>query len=99
MAFNDLAWFLATCPEPSVRDGREAVIYATKACELSHWKGAYAIDTLAAASAEAGDFDRAMAYESEAITCEDVKKADSAEMGKRLALYQAHKPFHKEKGK
>jgi tetratricopeptide (TPR) repeat protein len=96
-AFTNLAWFLATCADPFFRDGKEAVVDATKACELSHWKNGYAIDTLAAASAEAGDFVRAMAYEHQAFTCENVKKADSIEMGKRLALYQNHKPFHKEK--
>jgi tetratricopeptide (TPR) repeat protein len=96
-AFNNLAWFLATCPDASARDGKEAVADATKACELSHWKNGYDIDTLAAASAEAGDFDSAMAYEHEAFTCEGVKKADSAEMGKRLKLYENQKPFHKEK--
>jgi Tfp pilus assembly protein PilF len=59
-AFTNLAWFLATCADPFFHDGKEAVIDATKPCELSHWKNGYAIDTLAAASAEAGDFDRAM---------------------------------------
>ena len=30
-SFNSLAWFLATCPEASQRNGKEAIVYATKA--------------------------------------------------------------------
>ena len=96
-AFTNLAWFLAICPDPSLRNGKDAVIGATKACELSHWKNGYAIDTLAAACAENGDFDLAISYENEAFSCDNVRKADNAEMEKRLVLYQDHKPFHKDK--
>ncbi len=36
--YNGLAWIKATCPDSSVRDGKEAVGAATKACELAEWK-------------------------------------------------------------
>lgn len=93
---NDLAWFLATCCDSSIRDGREAVVDATKACELSHWKNANTIDSLAAASAEKGDFDAAMAYEEQALRVEGVTTTQSAKMQKRRALYTNHKPYHEE---
>jgi tetratricopeptide (TPR) repeat protein len=96
-AFSNLAWFLATCADASKRDGKEAVVAATKACEISHWKNGYAIDALAAAEAEAGDFDLATAYEYEALCCENVTKADSSAMDKRRTLYQDRKPYHIEK--
>jgi tetratricopeptide (TPR) repeat protein len=40
---NNLAWLLATCPDPALRDPDEAVALATKAVELtrergSHWR-------------------------------------------------------------
>ncbi len=33
-AFNDLAWLLATCPDVSLRNPQEAVIYAKRATEI-----------------------------------------------------------------
>ena len=35
---NEMAWLLATCPDPKLRDGKRAVTMATKACELTDWK-------------------------------------------------------------
>jgi tetratricopeptide (TPR) repeat protein len=64
---NSRAWLLATCPDSSVRNGRLAVADAKKACELHIWDYASEIDTLAAACAEAGDFDSAARYEERAI--------------------------------
>jgi tetratricopeptide (TPR) repeat protein len=96
-ALNNLAWFLATCPNPAFRDGKEAVIDATKACEISNWKNAFDIDTLAAACAETGDFDSAVAYEDEALSRDDVNKTKSDEMQNRRALYRHHKPYRQNK--
>ncbi len=64
---NNLAWFLATCEEASIRDGPRAVALAEKACTLTEWKAAVLMGTLAAAYAEAGRFPDAVAMAKKAI--------------------------------
>jgi len=92
--YNNLAWILATCPEASLRDGKKAVESATKACELSGWKNPNYIDTLAAACAEAGDFDNAVKWETQFLQTPNLSADDAADAKTHLALYQAHQPFH-----
>ena len=91
VTLNDLAWLLSTCPEPSLRNGKKAVSYATRACELGSWKDAFVIDTLAASYAEAGDFKQAVRRQEEATRL--AGESDKAEMARRLALYKSHKPY------
>jgi tetratricopeptide (TPR) repeat protein len=57
---NDLAWLLATDPESSLRNGAQAVEFAQKACSLSQFQEPQFVGTLAAAYAEAGNFDAAI---------------------------------------
>ena len=77
-------------PHARHRDGRQAVAQATKACDLSHWKAADHLDTLAAAHAELGDFESAVTWESRAI---DLEASRKEEFVSRLKLYQQRKPF------
>jgi tetratricopeptide (TPR) repeat protein len=95
-AYNNLAWQFATCPVAAIRDGRKAVKYATQACELSQWDNVRQISTLAAAYAEAGDFDNAIKWENKILETPDLVPEEAATAKERLALYQAHQPYHRE---
>ena len=86
-AYSTEAYLLSVCPVPKYRDGAKAVRYATKACELTEWCDARAIDSLAAAYAEAGDFDKAIQFQKQA------DEIDSKPDPDRLALYEKHQPF------
>lgn len=90
-AHNNLAWLRATCPDEKYRDGKAAVEAATKACELSDWKNPDWLDSLAAAYAEAGQFDEAIKTQTRAI--DQAPEAQKADMQARLALYEEQKPF------
>jgi tetratricopeptide (TPR) repeat protein len=66
-AFNSMAWIMATSPDDRLRDGRRAVAYAEKAVDNSPPDINF-LDTLAAAYAEAGRFDEAIAIENRIIS-------------------------------
>ena len=53
LGYNNLAWLRATCLDAKYRNGQQAVESATHACELTRWREAYELGTLAAAYAEA----------------------------------------------
>jgi len=93
-SYNRLAWIKATCPDGSVRNGKEAVSVATKACELTEWKDWEFIDTLAAAYAEAGDFKRAIEFQGQALRTGNPSESEQNEMRERLSLYGESRPFH-----
>ena len=59
-AYDRLAWLLATHPDDSIRNGKEAVKLATRACELVESPRPVFLRTLAAGYAECGDFERAI---------------------------------------
>jgi Tfp pilus assembly protein PilF len=92
--YNNLAWLLATCPNDEVRDGKKAVEAATKACELREWKESELLDTLAAACAEAGDFDAAVKWDAKAILLARTAE-EKARENSRLKLYQEKKAFRR----
>jgi len=53
---NNLAWFYATCEDPKWRDPRAALEHARRAVELTQWKEAEFIDTLAEANYAGGNY-------------------------------------------
>jgi hypothetical protein len=79
-----------------LRNGKEALQKSLRACELSRWQDSGAVDTLAAAYAELGDFDNAIKYETQAINMKGVYAFKRNRMQKRLELYRQHKPYREE---
>ena len=60
-AANNLAWLLATAPEPALRNPSEALRWAEAAAAASERKDPRILDTLAVSLAAAGRFDEAVA--------------------------------------
>jgi tetratricopeptide (TPR) repeat protein len=93
---NNLAWLLATCPDAHLRAGTQAVKQAERACELTHYTKTFYVGTLAAAYAEAGRFDDAIATAQKA--CALAEKSGEQNLLQRnqelLLLYQKHQPYH-----
>ena len=90
---NNLAWLLATSSSSELRDGTSAVVFAEKAVAATNRKSSIFLDTLAAAYAEASQFDQAVSTQKEAIALlqdEEQKKDFST----RLKLYESNSPYH-----
>lgn len=64
---NDYAWVLATSRNDALRNGADAVRMARQAAELSNEQEPAVLGTLAAAYAEAGQFDKAVQVEERAV--------------------------------
>src|SRR5258708_39990388 len=96
LGYNNLAWLLATCPKESLRDGMKAVENALKACELTNWKDANFIGTLAGAYAEAGDFKEAVKWEKKAIEVGYLTEQETIDARMRMKLYEEGKPYREE---
>ena len=96
MVLNNLAWLLATDSDPVLRNGSEAVSLAQRACEKTHYQKAFLIGTLAAAYAEAGRFDDAIAAAQKAhdVALAGGDKDLAARNAQLLQLYQSHQAFH-----
>ena len=90
---NSVAWLFATCPDADYRNGDKAVELAKKSCELTDWKQASYLDTLAAAYAEKGEFEEAVKWQRTAIN--KGLKSDGAKG--RLSLYHQGKPYRAER--
>ena len=92
-ALNQLAWNLATCPKPGLRNGREAVQLATRAVELTNGQRPDFIGTLAAAYAETGQFSKAVetAQKARALALSMGQAEEAARNEQWSRLYSAGK--------
>ncbi len=99
LALNNLAWMLATDGNANVRNGAEAVKRAQRACELTGYKQAFLIGTLAAAYAEAGQLPEAAntAQKATEVAAAAGQKEIAANNQKLLELYRSGKPYHEGK--
>ena len=91
-AMGDLAWVLATSKAANVRNGTNAVRLAEEIVALTGRKNGSFLDTLAAAYAETGRFDKAVAAEQEAIALLESEQ-DKKDCDTRVKLYRANKPY------
>jgi tetratricopeptide (TPR) repeat protein len=93
---NNLAWLLATSSDASVRNSDEAVRLAQGANELAAGKNPVVFRTLAAAFAEAGQFDQAIrAAQKAASLFQAAGRQDLAEqINGDLRRYQMRLPLH-----
>jgi tetratricopeptide (TPR) repeat protein len=93
---NNLAWILATDRDPANRDGLAAVQLAEQACVITGKREAGVVSTLAAAYAEAGRFDEAVATaEKAARLAEQAGQPELAARNRKLIeLYRTGKPYH-----
>ncbi len=92
------SWILATSPSPEMRDGAAAVRYATEAWDLTaEYNNASALDNLAAAYAESGQFDEAIKWQKKSLELKQQAAAQAVailrRMNDRLALYEKHQPY------
>ncbi|MCS6978066.1 MAG: tetratricopeptide repeat protein, partial [Gemmatales bacterium] len=91
------AWLLATHPDDVRRNGSlarfqaEMALRALKAIEKQPDENL--LEAAAAASAECGDFDAALAYQTAALRLPNLPTERKAEMEKRLRLYQQKQPY------
>jgi len=88
---NNLAWLLATSPDDKLRDGKRAIELANKAGELTEFKEAYILSTIAAAYAESGDMEKALEWSTKAVELSPDELKENIK--KELASYQAGKPW------
>jgi protein O-mannosyl-transferase len=96
-ALINLAWVLATCSDPSLRNGAQAVEVAERANKLSKEKNPFALRSLAAAYAEAGDFAKAIEAANRALelSSEQGTSALAKALAKEMEFYRAGSPYRK----
>lgn len=88
---NNLAWVLATSTFDDLRNGARAIEIAQQACELTEFKQAHILSTLAAGYAESGKFAEAIEWSEKAVALGEgpVKEQLAAE----LDSYKQGKPW------
>lgn len=91
---NELAWILATHPNPEARNPEQAVELAEQAVRLTGRKRPVMLDTLATAYAASGDFERAVQTAEEALSIASSRAPRlEIEIERRLSLYRQRQLF------
>ncbi len=94
-ALNDLAWILATQPDPQLRNPAEAVTLAERACKATNFQSPSYMDTLAVAYSEVGRFADAISVteKASALAASAGDSALAAQMQKRIEMYRARQSY------
>jgi protein O-mannosyl-transferase len=92
---NNLAWLLSAAPDESVRNGAQAVDLALRLNRVTQQKNPFFIRTLAAAYAEAGQFEKAVETGKIASSLAHVQGQHqlAAKIEEETNLYREHRPF------
>jgi tetratricopeptide (TPR) repeat protein len=91
LAHQNRAWILAICKDESLRNPKEAVASATKACDLNQYNDLSDMAALAAANAALKEFPIAIGIQEKIV--ERANELQKPLAIKILELYRAEKPF------
>ena len=91
---NNLAWLLATAPDAALRNGAKAVALAQRASQSSGGENPFILQTLAAAYAEKGSYETAVATARRALDLAATQKAGAliAALQTEIKLYETNTP-------
>jgi tetratricopeptide (TPR) repeat protein len=95
---NAVAWLQAVCPDGALRNGSHAIELALEACQLTQWRESRFVDTLAAAYAETGQFEKAVKMQQKAVDLAPPALRERDGYLPRLAMYQESKQFRLDSG-
>jgi TPR repeat protein len=110
-ASNNLAWFLATCPDESLQNGEQAVLFASRALRMMDEAGEEQryemLDTKAACLARNGEFLEAILWQKRSLSLlaedqeitDEERKQLKTEFETRLKLYQQESPYNESEPK
>ena len=90
-AYRSLAWLRATCPDARYRDAEQAIAAAQRAVELAPANDCLMLEALAAARANAGQFEEAIRIQQQALATAspDIRRL----LEDRLELYRQGEAF------
>jgi hypothetical protein len=93
VVLNNLAWLLATTDKPELRNGAEAMQFATRAVKQTDYRQPLCMGTLAAACAQAGQFPQACEMAQTAVVLAWITGQEeiAANEKKMLSLYSSGK--------
>jgi tetratricopeptide (TPR) repeat protein len=92
---NYLAWFMAVDEKAGFHDPARAALHGERACQLTGYKQADVLDSLAVAYAASGEFLRAVETAQKALqVAQDTGQQKLAEgIRQRLELFQSQRPY------
>ena len=93
---SNLAWMLATCSDPSLRDGQRALALAQRADRLSGGANPRILRSLAAAYAEVNQFGQADKTARHALDLwlQDGESSFTGALRREISLFDAGRPYH-----
>jgi tetratricopeptide (TPR) repeat protein len=96
-ALLGLASLLATAQHEDLRDGKEAVAHAERACALTRYTDPAALGVLAAAYAETGEFGTAVYFAEQALQCarREGEEILAASLEQQLGRYRKDQPVRR----